>query len=90
MSTDNEKAAQMKPGWKTLVCDVAASDLEKICDALADACAFLRKRDEMNAHVHMAREVRYSPLTTTVMAATERLQTICGINARRDVEGGAR
>jgi hypothetical protein len=84
--TDNEKPAQMMPGYQTFVRDVAVSDLEKIYDALADACRFLRRRDEMNAVVHLARETRYSPLTATVAAAVERMQTIITTSARTDVK----
>ncbi len=55
---------------------VDVTDLEKIYDALASSLIFFKRRDEMNAEVHLAREVRYSPLTATVEAELERLGTI--------------
>lgn len=63
---------------------VQSSDLLKIFDALKGANTFLKRRDEMNAAVHMGREVRYSPLTVSVMAECDRLRTLlsdAGINA---------
>ena len=48
------------------------SDLEKILDAVREAETFHKRRDEMNAQTHLAKEVRYSPLTTTLTAARER------------------
>ncbi len=55
---------------------VAVSDLEKIWDALDAAHTFLARRDEMNASVHMAKTVRYSPLTTTVESTKERVDQL--------------
>ncbi len=55
---------------------VDVTDLEKIRDALAASLIFFQHRDEMNAEVHLAREVRYSPLTSRVAAELERLDTI--------------
>lgn len=52
------------------------ADALKIFDALTEAGAFLQRRDEMNARVHLARETRYSPLTTTVIAARDRLDEL--------------
>jgi hypothetical protein len=52
--------------------EVFVSDLSKIADALREATGFFKKRDEMNAAVHLAHDVRYSPITHTVEAAYER------------------
>lgn len=52
---------------------VDVSDLQKVLDALTEAKVFLIKRDEMNAYVHLAKEVRYSPLTSLVVSEQERL-----------------
>ena len=46
-------------------------ELEKVADALAAAHRFFLNRDTMNAAVHLAGSVRYSPLTSEVEAALE-------------------
>lgn len=53
---------------------VQQSDLEKVLDAMVSAKKFFLRRDEMNAEVHLAREVRYSPLTTECAAQCDRLR----------------
>jgi len=58
--------------------EVDSTDLVKIKDVLQRASTFFRRRDEMNAEVHLAREVRYSPLTNEVSAALDRLTDILG------------
>lgn len=58
---------------------VARSDLEKIYDALSQATDFFKSRDAMNASVHMAPTVRYSPLTSSCEAEKERLQQLLGL-----------
>ena len=55
--------------------EVYHSDLLKIFDAIAKARDFHVLRDEMNAKLHMS-ECRYSPLTSTLVAETERLTKI--------------
>jgi hypothetical protein len=57
---------------------VSQSDLEKILDALTEARIFLERRDRMNGQVHLAKEIRYSPLTSVVQAAEDRLGIILG------------
>jgi hypothetical protein len=52
---------------------VDTSDLEKVQDALIAAANFFVKRDEMNGSVHLAAQVRYSPLTSTVLAERDRV-----------------
>lgn len=56
--------------------EVERSDLEKVQDALVAAHRFFVNRDTMNASVHLAENVRYSPLTSQVEAETERLTEI--------------
>ncbi|MCL4866986.1 MAG: hypothetical protein KJZ47_13910 [Gemmatimonadales bacterium] len=55
---------------------VHTSDAQKILDALDRAAAFFSHRDEMNAAVHLATQVRYSPLTSEVEAARDRLRAL--------------
>ena len=52
------------------------SDLAKIQDVLVRVSAYHRLRDQMNAHLHLATEVRYSPLTSELQAAMERMDGI--------------
>jgi len=52
------------------------SDLQKIRDALTINVEFHRARDEMNGAIHMAREVRWSPITSQTMAELERVNTL--------------
>lgn len=58
--------------------EVEKSDLLKILDALEGAKDFHVLRDEMNAKLHKS-EVRYSPLTTTLINEHIRLRHISGI-----------
>lgn len=58
--------------------DVNRSDLDKIHDAMIDAEAFFVHRDSMNAAVHLAGDVRYSPITSRIQAERERLSRILG------------
>ncbi len=52
--------------------EIDVSDLLKIRDALEIANRFFQKRDEMNASIHLATEIRYSPITSIVLAAHDR------------------
>lgn len=56
--------------------NVQRSDLEKILDTLVAAERFFKRRDEMNAEVHLARDVRYSPLTSATAAQCDRVRTM--------------
>lgn len=56
--------------------EVESSDLLKIHDALEMAKRYFMRKDSMNAALHMAENVRYAPLTSTVEAATVRLNEI--------------
>ena len=63
--------------------NVDSSDLLKIFDALQKANKYLVKRDEMNAAIHLATTPRYSPITSTVESAKERL---CHIQVDAEVD----
>lgn len=52
---------------------VQASDLEKVLDVLRAAEKHHRSRDEMNAALHLAPAARYSPLTSEIEAAADRI-----------------
>ena len=58
--------------------EVHVSDLEKVLDAAQETVKFLKLRDEMNASVHLAKEVRYSPLTNRLGAEVDRLYDMIG------------
>lgn len=51
-------------------------DLIKIKDIMERLVTFHKKRDEMNAELHLAKEVRYSPLTIQAMAELDRLTNL--------------
>ena len=59
--------------------EVALDDLFKILDTIQRAHEFHVKRDEMNAAGHLARQVRYSPLTAELEATWVRLLDLCGV-----------
>ena len=54
--------------------EVERRDMEKLSDALAAVLRHHRPRDEMNAALHLAGVVRYSPLTVEVEAVAELVQ----------------
>jgi hypothetical protein len=56
--------------------NIENADAYKILDTLRSCEAFFRRRDEMNAEVHLARAIRYSPLTSQVEAQRERLERL--------------
>lgn len=58
---------------------VEIRDLTKMRDVLRVAVAHHRARDEMNASLHLAASVRYSPLTTE-------LETILELVARYEAD----
>lgn len=57
---------------------VDRSDLAKIFDVLEAAYRHHSTRDASNAVLHLARETRYSPLTSELSAALDRLKKILG------------
>lgn len=56
--------------------EIDKSDLLKILDALKANEEFHRNRDQMNGMIHLAREVRFSPITSETIAARERLEKL--------------
>lgn len=64
--------------------EVSRGDFEKIKDALEEAMIFFKKRDEMNAQVHLAKEVRYSPITSVVEMQYVRASALI----EEEMEGG--
>ena len=69
---NDNRESMMQPETRT----IQVSDLQKILDALESTKSFLELRDEMNARMHLAPNIRYSPLTSAVEAAHERLRTL--------------
>lgn len=63
---------------------VQSADLEKILDVVKVALRHHEYKDRMNATTHMT-PVRFSPLTTNLKLATERLEAL--IAGMRDHEG---
>ena len=55
---------------------VDESDLLKLRDVLAGNVQFHSNRDRMNGAVHLAKEVRYSPLTSETMSAYDRVNAL--------------
>lgn len=60
--------------------DVQRSDLEKVLDVVAKARLHHALRDRSNAALHLAETVRYSPLTSELSAAEDRLRGILGVD----------
>lgn len=52
------------------------SDLDKLLDVLEAAHRHHRARDESNGVLHLAKETRYSPLTSELDAALDRLKKL--------------
>lgn len=50
--------------------EVEQSDAQKILDALLANSAYHEMRDKANANLHLAKEVRFSPLTTAPTSIT--------------------
>lgn len=56
--------------------DIHRSDVEKVLDAISHAAQHHVYRDRMNGSLHLAKEVRFSPLTSELIAARERLEKL--------------
>lgn len=56
--------------------DVHRSDLEKVLDTLVVAAEHHVFRDQMNGRLHLAKDVRYSPLTSELLAARDRVDAL--------------
>ena len=63
---------------------VEEAGLRKVLDVLRENESFHRHRDQMNGAVHLAREVRFSPLTSETIAARERVEEWLGHTALPD------
>lgn len=55
---------------------VTKADLLKILDVLKVNEDFHRSRDVMNGTIHLAKEVRYSPITSETISARERVEKL--------------
>jgi len=56
--------------------EVDKSDLLKILDVLKTNEEFHRNRDKMNSALHLAKEIRFSPLTSETISARERIEIL--------------
>lgn len=56
-----------------MIVEIELSDLQKIRDALHKAHEHHDFRDRMNAALHLASEVRFSPLTSVLASALDRV-----------------
>jgi hemerythrin-like domain-containing protein len=56
--------------------NIHRSDMEKVLDTVTHAAEHHVYRDRMNGSLHLAREVRFSPLTSELIAARERLEKL--------------
>ena len=56
--------------------EIHESDAKKILDALTVAAEHHVYRDRMNGSLHLAKEVRFSPLTSELISARERLEAL--------------
>lgn len=59
-----------------MMIEIELSDLQKIRDVLKKAHEHHDFRDRMNATLHLASEVRFSPLTSELASALGRLVNI--------------
>lgn len=55
---------------------IERSDFDKIRDTLKAAAEYFHHHGHMNARLHLAAEVRYSPLASEVMAAYDRMESM--------------
>jgi hypothetical protein len=56
--------------------NIHRSDVEKVLDAVTYAAEHHVYRDRMNGCLHLAKEVRFSPLTSELVSARERLERL--------------
>lgn len=61
-----------------MITNIDTSDLWKILDCLRENEEYHIRRDQMNAAMHLAKEPRYSPLTSITRDARERLERLIG------------
>lgn len=60
--------------------EIDKSDLLKVLDVLKANEVFHRNRDLMNGSIHLAKEVRFSPITSETINAVERLEQLLKYN----------
>lgn len=63
-------------GEQKMVIEVHRSDLDKIMDALGAARRHHESRDEMNAALHLSHQPRWSPLTSELASAYDRVRAL--------------
>jgi len=56
--------------------EIDKSDLLKILDVLKANEEFHRHRDKMNSAIHLAKEIRFSPITSETISAVERIEKL--------------
>ena len=56
--------------------EIDKSDLLKVLDILKANEEFHRNRDLMNGSIHLAKEVRFSPITSETISAVERIEQL--------------
>lgn len=56
--------------------EIEGSDLSEISAVLDKAATMLTLRDKMNAVIHLAGEIKISPLTEAVMNANNKIRSI--------------
>lgn len=69
--------------------NIHRSDAEKILDALTTAAEHHVYRDRMNGCLHLAKEARWSPLTSELIAARERLEKLLKADADADTKAAS-
>jgi len=63
--------------------EIDKSDLLKVLDILKANEKFHRNRDLMNGSIHLAKEVRFSPITSETISAVERMEQLLKQTSRQ-------
>ena len=63
--------------------EIDKSDLLKVLDILKANEEFHRNRDLMNGSIHLAKEVRFSPITSETISAVERMEQLLKQTSRQ-------
>ena len=56
--------------------EIDKSDFQKLYDVLKVNEEFHRNRDKMNGAIHLAKEIRFSPITSETISAVERIEKL--------------
>ena len=56
--------------------EIDKSDFQKLYDVLKINEEFHRNRDKMNSSIHLAKEIRFSPITSETISAVERIEKL--------------